>query len=51
MKYAVMYGKALDLADKGEKARAVELFGAVLKDFPDFGPAKSGISKLNAKKG
>jgi TolB-like protein len=49
MKYAVMYGKALDMADKGDKARAVELFGAVLKDFPDFGPAKNGISKLNSK--
>jgi len=49
MKYAVMYGKALDLADKGDNAHAVELFGAVLKDFPDFAPAKSGISKLKAK--
>jgi TolB-like protein len=46
MKYGVMYGKALDLADKGEKARAVELFGAVLKEFPDFAPARTGISKL-----
>jgi TolB-like protein len=46
MKYVVMYGKALDMADKGDKARAVELFGAVLKEFPDYGPAKIGISKL-----
>jgi TolB-like protein len=46
MKYAVMYGKALDMADRGDKTRAVELFGAVLKEFPDYGPAKSGISKL-----
>lgn len=46
MKYAVMYGKALDMSDKGEKARAVELFGAVLKEFPDFAPAKSAMSKL-----
>jgi TolB-like protein len=46
MKYVVMYGKALDLADKGEKARAVELFGAVLREFPDFAPARTGISKL-----
>ena len=46
MKYAVMYGKALDLADHGDKARAVELFGAVLKEFPEYGPAKNGISKL-----
>ena len=46
MKYAVMYGKALDMADKGQKARAVELFGAVLKEFPDYAPAKSGLSKV-----
>lgn len=46
MKYAVMYGKALDLADRGEKARAVELFGAVLKEFPDFTPARTRVSKL-----
>ena len=46
MKYVVMYGKALDLADRGDKSRAVELFGAVLKEFPDFTPARTGISKL-----
>ena len=46
MRYAVMYGKALDMADHGDKAKAVELFGAVLKEFPDYAPAKSGISKL-----
>jgi TolB-like protein len=46
MKYAVMYGKALDLTDRGDKARAVELFGAVLKDFPDFEPAKKARAKL-----
>lgn len=48
MRYAVMYGKALDLSDKGEKARAIELYGAVLKDFPDFTPARSGLSKLQS---
>ena len=46
MRYVVMYSKALDLADHGDKAKAVELFGAVLKEFPDYAPAKSGISKL-----
>lgn len=46
MKYAVMYGKALDLADKGDRTRAVELFGAVLKEFPDFTPARSGMTRL-----
>ncbi len=46
MRYAVMYGKALDLQDKGEKAQALELYGAVLKEFPDFEPAKKQKSKL-----
>jgi TolB-like protein len=46
MKYAVMYGKALDLADKGDKAKAVELFGAVLTAFPDFAPARNAQNKL-----
>jgi TolB-like protein len=46
MRYAVMYGKALDLADRGDKTHAVELFSAVLKEFPDFAPAQSAKSKL-----
>jgi TolB-like protein len=46
MKYAVMYGKALDMSDRGDKTRAVELFGAVLKDFPDFEPAKKARARL-----
>jgi TolB-like protein len=46
MRYAVMYGKALDMADKGDRTRAVELFGAVLKDFPDYAPAKNGMAKV-----
>jgi TolB-like protein len=47
MRVAVMYGKALDLADKHDKAKAVELFGAVLKEFPEYSPAKAEIAKLN----
>ena len=39
MRVAVMYGKALDAKDHGEKAKAVEYFNAVLKDFPTFEPA------------
>lgn len=39
IKYVVMYGRALDLADRGEKARAIEMLGAVLKEYPDFEPA------------
>ena len=47
MRAAVLYGKALDMADKGDKARAVELFGAVLKEFPDYTPARTGMSKVS----
>lgn len=46
MRAAVLYGKALDMADKGDKARAVELFGAVLKEFPDYAPARAGMAKV-----
>ena len=46
MRAAVLYGKALDMADKGDKARAVELFSAVLKEFPDYAPARSGMAKV-----
>ncbi len=48
MRVAVMYGKALDAKDHGEKAKAVEYFNAVLKDFPSYEPAikeKAGLSK------
>ena len=47
MRAAVLYGKALDMADRGDKARAVELFGAVLKEFPDYAPARTGMSKVS----
>jgi TolB-like protein len=46
MRVAVMYGKALDLKDHGDKPKAVELFGAVLKEFPKFEPARQEMAKL-----
>ena len=46
MRVAVLYGKALDMADRGDKARAVELFNAVLKEFPDYAPARTGMAKV-----
>jgi TolB-like protein len=46
MRVAVLYGKALDMADHGDKARAVELFSAVLKEFPDYTPARTGMAKV-----
>jgi hypothetical protein len=44
--YVVMYGRALDFADHGDTAHALELFDAVLKDFPDFAPATAARRKL-----
>jgi TolB-like protein len=46
IRVAVLYGKALDMADRGDKARAVELYNAVLKEFPGYAPAESGLAKL-----
>jgi hypothetical protein len=45
MRVAVMYGKALDLKDRRDP-RAAELFRAVLKEFPEFGPATQELAKL-----
>ena len=50
MRVAVLYGKALDMADKGDKARAVELFSAVLKEFPNYAPARTGMAKVKPGK-
>nr|MBA3672600.1 hypothetical protein [Gemmatimonadaceae bacterium] len=46
MRYAVMYGKALDMQDRKEYGRAAELFSAVLKDFPEFGPAQQHSKRV-----
>ena len=46
IRVAVLYGKALDAKDKGKKSDALELFGAILKEFPDYPPAKAEAAKL-----
>jgi TolB-like protein len=46
MRVAVLYGKALDAKDHGEKAKAVEYFNQVLKDFPNYEPANAEKAKL-----
>jgi TolB-like protein len=46
MRVAVMYGKALDMKDHGNRAGAAEMFGAVLKEFPNYEPAKAEQAKL-----
>lgn len=48
MRVAIMYGKALDLKDRGQKDKAVELFSAVLREFPDFADAQREQAKLKA---
>lgn len=42
----VTYGKALDSADRGDRAQAQTLLRAVLSDNPDFTPAKSALAGL-----
>src|SRR5262245_52889795 len=38
---ALLYSKALDEQDAGNKAKAAELYRAVLSKFPSFGPAQA----------
>src|SRR5260221_406308 len=49
MRVAVLYGKALDQKDKGNKSAAVELFSAVLKEFPNYEPAQREKNSLTNK--
>lgn len=46
MRVALLYGKALDMIDHGEKGKALELFTAVLTEFPSYEPAKAEKAKL-----
>ena len=47
MRYAVMYGKGLDMKDHGDKEKAVELFNQVLKEYPNFEPATRERASLS----
>lgn len=46
VKTALLYSKALDEQDSGHSERAAELYRAVLDKFPDFGPAKQNLAKV-----
>lgn len=46
VKTALLYSKALDEQDGGHPERAAELYRAVLDKFPDFGPAKQNLAKV-----
>jgi TolB-like protein len=42
----MLYSKALEEEDAGNKTKAVELYRQVVDKFPDYAPAKQKISKL-----
>lgn len=46
VKTALLYSKALDEQDSGHSDKAAELYRAVLEKFPDFGPAKQNLAKV-----
>src|SRR6185503_11691738 len=43
---ALIYSRALDEQDNGNVSRAAELYRAVLHRFPDFGPARTNLAKV-----
>jgi curli biogenesis system outer membrane secretion channel CsgG len=47
MKTAMLYSKALEEEDAGNKTRAVELYRQVVDKFPEYAPAHQKIAKLS----
>lgn len=45
MRTAMLYSKALEASDTGNKTQAVELFRQVVAKFPDYAPAKAHLAK------
>jgi len=45
MRTAMLYSKALEAEDAGNKTQAVELFRQVVTKFPSYGPAKAHLAK------
>jgi len=50
-KATMLYSKALNQMDSGNRKQAEESFKAVLAKFPEFGPAKKQLSKLQTATG
>lgn len=46
VKTALLYSKALDEQDSGHAQKAAELYRAVLQKFPDFGPARQNLARV-----
>ena len=51
LRTAMLYAKALDAQDSGDKAKAVELYNQVLKKFPDYTPAKEHLARVSGTSG
>jgi TolB-like protein len=47
MKTAMLYSKALEEEDAGNRTKAVELYRQVVDKFPDYAPAQQKIQKLS----
>jgi TolB-like protein len=47
MKTAMLYSKALEEEDAGNRTKAVELYRQVVKEFPQYAPAQAKIDKLS----
>ena len=47
MKTAMLYSKALEEEDAGNRSKAVELYRQVVSKFPDYAPAQQKIEKLS----
>lgn len=48
LRTAMLYSKALDAQDSGDKAKAAELFRQVVSKFPDYSPAKDHLAKVTS---
>lgn len=46
---ALLYAKALDEADRGNRNRAIELFSVVLDQMPGYAPAEQHVAKLKSR--
>lgn len=47
MKTAMLYSKALEEEDSGNRTKAIELYRQVVDKFPDYAPAQQKIAKLS----
>jgi curli biogenesis system outer membrane secretion channel CsgG len=47
----MLYSRALAAQDKGDRAEAVTLFRASLDKFPEYGPAKKALARLETRPG